>query len=68
MLREKPSEVGIPKRDQEANLHLLQSLTFEYGVDKTNPAVRPEPDSQPDRGPDAYNVPGVRSEQEAGGR
>ena len=33
IIREKLFEVGIPKRDQEANLHLLQCLTSEYEVD-----------------------------------
>ena len=34
IIREKLFEVGVPKTDQEANLHLLQCLTSEYEVDK----------------------------------
>ena len=62
IIRKTLSEVGIPKTDQEANLHLLQCLASEYEVDTQNPALRTEPDSQHDRGSGTHNVPGVGSE------
>lgn len=68
IIEEKLSQVGIPKSDQKANLHLVQRLTSEVVVDKSILQCAPNLTHEQNGGPGTHNIPGVGSEKEAGDR